>query len=333
MSCRGRTDGRKGQVIVLAPIFLVAVMFALAFAVDVGHVAAVKSRLQNGADAAALAATQVLVQQRRDGAGEPAAREAALAEAERIFAENAADASLSLEFGTQQPDGTFTATGTEIPATAVRAGASRGEGAPEGDLPTLFAGFFGVNSCQVDAVGLVQTSPSITQVSQGVAPFAVPEDSVAGIGGVMEFYPGDDQADPVAPGAWGLLNLDGGSTGTSELRDWITDGYPFPVDVGGGGNGVWMDGTTGFRATLQQTLQDKIGDQLVVVVYDQVTGTGHNADFHCIGFLGLTLTDVKLTGNDPYVKGRVTGLMSVQDVIAGSGGYDSPNLRKVQITG
>lgn len=70
--------GRRGAIVVLAAIMMVMLMAFVAFAVDIGFIALTRSRLQNNADAGALAAAQEL-----SGMDDPAtvranARQAAL---------------------------------------------------------------------------------------------------------------------------------------------------------------------------------------------------------------------------------------------------------------
>ena len=47
--------GREGQTIVLVAVFMLALLAILALAIDVGHVYAERRRMQNAADAGALA--------------------------------------------------------------------------------------------------------------------------------------------------------------------------------------------------------------------------------------------------------------------------------------
>ncbi len=60
-SLSARHPRRKGAIVVLACIFMVAMLGMVAFSVDVGHVAKTKAELQRTCDAAALAAAKSLV--------------------------------------------------------------------------------------------------------------------------------------------------------------------------------------------------------------------------------------------------------------------------------
>ncbi|MHC4788505.1 MAG: pilus assembly protein TadG-related protein, partial [Planctomycetota bacterium] len=100
---------RRGQIIVLAPVVIVVLLAMLALTADVGNMIATRARLQNAADAAALAATQVLWNEHWIvGSDEEDARAAALSEGLLIQQANAADAGCTIEFGTVDDDGNFT---------------------------------------------------------------------------------------------------------------------------------------------------------------------------------------------------------------------------------
>ena len=148
----------------------------------------------------------------------------------------------------------------------------------------------------------------------------------------MTFYPADDDGkgeDKSAPGNWGLLDLGGGGNGTPELREWILYGYDSPIVLGPEGY-VGIYGGTGFRAALQSDIQERIGDQLIMIIYDDVTGTGANTQYRCIGFLFATIISCELNGNNAHATCRIDGVSTVHDLVIG-GDFESPNIRKVQI--
>jgi hypothetical protein len=329
---------RRGQVVLLSPILFLVLLAVLALAVDIGAIALEKARMQNGADAAVLAAVGVLTEERSDGSTEADARAAATSAAQELVSANAPGASLQLEFGVLSESGDFTPVSVDTVATEVRAADARDDGAPGGPLALFFAPIFGVRSCDVSAEAGAETSGQVTAVLHGLAPFAVPKDRVPPIGQEFSFYPGAGGGgggkgeDQTAPGNWGLLNLDGGSNNTPELEDWIENGYPGMVSIDTDLGFTWVEGTPGWRAALEGALQDKIGQPLMVCVYDEVTGNGSNADYRIIGFLRLILTYVDLTGKNAEVRGRVADVISLHDIVVGSGGWESPNIRKLQLT-
>ncbi|MHC4481269.1 MAG: pilus assembly protein TadG-related protein [Planctomycetota bacterium] len=321
-----RTEKRHGQVVVLAPAMIVVVGAMLALTVDVGQMFYTEACLQNACDAGSLAAAHVLFSARKAGQTEQEARATALAEASAIALDNCADAGLSVEFGYRDENGEFVLLedcGTE--ATAARVTASRDGEAPGGPLALSFSSLLGLDACDVLANGTAEAAADVRGILSGLRPFAIHEDDVVAPGQYMTFY--DDGL--LAPGLFGLLNLDGGSCGTPELRVWILNGYDGEIIIGEDGY-VWIDGTPGFRSALKSQLGQIIGDPVTMVIYDQITGQGSNGDFRCVGFLMAHITDFKLTGNNKYIECQVEGTTGVHDVVMG-GSYQSPNMRKVQL--
>ncbi len=323
---------RRGQVIIMAPVIVLVLGGVASLALDIGMMFVTEAQLQNAADASALAATQVLVAQRSSGSSEAVCREQAMAEAQTFLAENSSDAGMTLEFGAW--DGSaFSTVGSGTDATAVRVVTDRNEDAPGGPLELFFASLIGINSCDMAASAICETNSYILSVIANLSPFAVPEDSIPGIYETMTFYPAGNGngngGDQTAAGNWGLLDLNGGANSTVELRDWILNGYDGEFSIGPDGY-VWIDGDTGFRATLETEIRSRIGDQLVMIVYDQVTGNGANTQYRCIGFLLTTILDCELNGNDKFATCRVEVVASLHGLVTG-GTNESANIRKVQL--
>lgn len=103
-----------------------------------------------------------------------------------------------------------------------------------------------------------------------------------------------------APGAFSLLNLDetdqNGTIGTSTLASWIEDGFDKYLAPGG----FYSDPGAKFNSSqIQSALQDRYGTELLFPVYDTLVGTGSNAEYHVIGWVGFhitSVTDVSGTG-------------------------------------
>jgi len=332
-------ESRRGQVVLLAPVICIVVASILMLAVDVGRIVNARARLQNVADASCLAAAQVLSREHIAGTEEYEARALALAEAETFRDANWTDAGIDVEFGTLDADGDFSTVGTDTPASAVRISSYRNSDAPGGELSLFFAPLAGVNGCEVATASKAEVATTIWGVLRGLRPFAIPQDSIPDIGEEMTFYPADEESydgglgeDTVAPGCWGLLNLDGDSLGSDELKEWIENGYDMPFLIDREDGFVWVNGCSGFRATLNQPIKEQIGSSFLMVVYDEVTGTGANTEFRCVGFLKATITGCKLVGHDPYVSCRVDETQDLHDIVAGFGGiYNSPNMLKIQL--
>ena len=335
MGAAHRAKGRRGQVIVIAAVMLFVLGGLLALTVDVGQVFVWRARLQNAADAASLAGIHKLVRQRLEGVSEATARVAAASEATLIEQANVSDAGISIQFGKINAAGNFETVDGSTSATAVLATASRDSSAPGGSVRLAFAPLLGINRCPVAGTGVAEVTSSIRGVLTGLAPFAVPEERLVPPGQEMVFYPADGEAYDglgdvtVAPGCWGLLNLDGGALSTTELIEWIENGYNGLFEISEDGY-IWIDGTSGFRAALQKPMRAKIGETLIMVVYDVVTGTGSNAQFRCVGFMRGTILEVKLTGKNERITCRVEQIGMLHGLVSG-GNNNSPNILKIQL--
>jgi hypothetical protein len=311
-------------------VILFVLVAVLTLTIDVGRMFRTKAVLQNAADAASLAAAHVLATQQVAGESETDARAAALGEAIAVAAANCTDpdtagAGVVVAFGREGDGGEFVTADEETMATAVRVRAFRTDEADGGPLAMLFGRILGLGFCDVTSAATCEVATDIRGVSAGLRPFALWEEDVADLGQLMTFY----EHEQVEPGLFGLLNLDGGSCGTPELTDWILNGYSgfFAIDDDGY---IWIDGSPGFRASLKDEIGDIVGEPIIVVVYDQVFGTGSNGDFRCIGFLSIIITDYRLTGNNKYIECRVGTFSSVYELVTG-GDYSSPNLKKIQL--
>jgi hypothetical protein len=334
---------------ILVPLVVFVLGASLALTADTGQMFVWRARLQNAADASALAAADVLVSGWEAGnilvlgwdeADEQASREVASAEAESIHQANTPGAGFGIEFGVVDEGGYFVPADTPTRATAARVRAYRNAEAPAGPLALAFARLVGHYTCDVATVAVAQANDQITGVLSGLSPFAVPLSRIQELLGDgvddLDFYPADGEAYDgvadvsVAAGCWGLLNLDGGSSSTTELVDWIDNGYDGSVEIDPEVGSLWINGTSGFRAALESVMEQKIGEPMIVMVYDDIQGQGSNAEFRIVSFLRITITAVDLTGNSPAIWCNIEGLGSYHDLVTG-GGSSSYNTSKVQL--
>jgi hypothetical protein len=307
-----------------------------------------RARLQNAADAAVLAAAQVLLRDQCARVEESASRSSALTEAKSLKDANYPGAGLAVEFGYLDEQGGFVPSEAPTPARAVRAKAYRNAQAPEGRLELFFASLWGKHECDVMATATAEIGININAVNEAMTPFGVPYKYITEYGlepydpndpdnnNSMVFYPCDgevydDIADTVTvPGCFGLLNLDGGDLSTSEIIEWITNGYPGEVELDPETGTTWIQGTSGFRAAMQKTMRDKIGETVIVMIYDEAINQGANALFEVIGFMAGQVTGCRLTGQDPYIEFTITEISLHQGISTGSS-VPSPNIRKAQL--
>lgn len=99
-----------------------------------------------------------------------------------------------------------------------------------------------------------------------------------------------------APGAFGWISV-GQSTGVSALRNYITNGESasdiawllsnglLPLPAGG-----WRS-EPGNKGGATGTLPSIIGLPREIMLYDSITGNGRNANYHIVGFAGVTLVN------------------------------------------
>lgn len=91
--------------------------------------------------------------------------------------------------------------------------------------------------------------------------------------------PGQEYAFPIEKGddtcglaasTWGLMNFEGsrGSGGSEGLKTEFVSGYTGAVSSSVPGDEVWIDGSPGLRSNLVGYVQDLIGDEIVLPVYD-----------------------------------------------------------------
>lgn len=132
--------------------------------------------------------------------------------------------------------------------------------------------------------------------------------------------------DPMgAPGAFGMLNLDGeqGTIGSSTEADWITQGFDKYLGLGK----YQSDPGAKFSSTnIQSALDDRMHTVLLFPVFKTLDGTGQNAQYDIIGWIGFYLTGYEIHGNSATLHGYFTtyiaqGILSTSS--PGSGGVPS----------
>jgi Flp pilus assembly protein TadG len=125
-----------------------------------------------------------------------------------------------------------------------------------------------------------------------------------------------------APGAFGLVNLDpqsGGTSGASTLANWIEHGFDKYLDIGG----YASDPGVKFNSNqIQDAMNSRIGTEMLFPVYDTLSGQGANAQYHIIGWVGFFITGVDKQGNNGNVSGYFTRVIwtGIQASSAGGGG-------------
>lgn len=108
-----------------------------------------------------------------------------------------------------------------------------------------------------------------------------------------------------APGNWGLVDFDGGSSGTPEIRNWIMNGYlghRIAVDDCNADNAApaeWCPASTGaISGSVEDALTSIIGQTFPLPLFDRAIGSGSGTTYHLIGFLGVKLWGFQVSGSE-----------------------------------
>lgn len=129
-------------------------------------------------------------------------------------------------------------------------------------------------------------------------------DVTAGADNIQELnlFPGNGLAQ-LPPGNFGTVDLGSSNNSTADLSRQITDGLNSDDLAALGGELVLgedgtllLNGDTGLSAAIKDDLMAIIGMPRAIPLFDQVSGPGNNAMFRIVGFAGIQIVEVKLTG-------------------------------------
>ncbi len=126
-----------------------------------------------------------------------------------------------------------------------------------------------------------------------------------------------------APGAFDLVNLDGSSGGTGPpiLAGWILHGFDGYLPLGG----YFSDAGAKWNSSqVQGALAGRLGTDLLFPVYDTLTGSGSNATYHVIAWVGFHLTGFTARGSSGTISGYFTEIIweGIQSEKPGDAGPD-----------
>lgn len=305
-----RTRNERGQVLVMTVIAMTVLLGMTAFVLDVGAWYHSKRQLQATADAAALAGAQALP-------GDPGTA-----------------SSLALQYADKNGGGVLgadvTITSTYQSNDTIAVGGKKTE-------PGFFSRILGIDSVDVRARAKAVVGPPIK--ARYVAPMVVDCDhplikDCDGKGSPKFKISTTLDFDKMgAPGAFGMLNLDGdsGTPGTSEEAAWILHGFDKYLDLG---NYRSDPGAKFSSSNVLDALNDRLNSVLLFPVFDTLDLQGQNATYHIIGWIGFYLTDYKAEGNNAKLTGYFTEFIA-QGIQAGSGGGGSPTsfgVKTIQLT-
>jgi len=297
-----RLKSERGQAFVLAAIAMVMCMGMAALVLDVGNWFRDKRRLQGTVDAAALAGAQQLP-------------------------DNASGAqSQALNYANQ--NGGNVAGADIVITTQYQANDTIAVKGQRNDTG-IFSGILGIGGANITATAKARVGPP----AQGlhVAPMVVycdhPLIQNCNNNHMPQFnVPTTMDYDPMgAPGAFGMLNLDGesGTIGSSTEAAWILDGFDKYLGLGK----YKSDPGAKFSSlNIQSALDARLHTVLLFPVFKTLTGGGQNAEYDIIGWIGFYLTGYDVHGNNATLHGYFTSYIA-QGILAshspGSGGVPS----------
>jgi Flp pilus assembly protein TadG len=289
----------RGQAIVLMVLALVVLIGMAALVLDVGAWFRTKRRLQGTADAAALAGAQQLP-------NDPSAA--------KSMAQNYAD-----QNGGSVAGGDIVITSTYGPNDTISVKAAKTD-------PGIFSGVLGISSTNIDARAKARVdSPAQARY---VAPMVVYCDhplirNCDGKGSPTFNVPTVMNFDKMgAPGAFGMLNLAGGNgtVGASEEAAWILGGFDkyLPLGLYRSDPGAKFE-----SANIKAALDARIGTVLLFPVFKTLTGTGENAQYDIIGWIGFHLVSYVVQGHNAVLTGYFTEYIA-QGILSSSGPGPTP---------
>ena len=290
----------SGQAFVLMALSLVVIMGMAALVVDVGNWYHTKRRLQATADAAALAGAQLLP---KDSAGAQA---------------------MALSYANKN-GGDVAGADIAVTSTAV-ADDTIGVRARKTDAG-VFGSVLGIASADISARAKARVGPPLK--ARYVAPMVVFCDHplIHNCNGDSTPDFGSDTTmdyDPMgAPGAFGMLNLDGGNgtPGSSDEANWILHGFNKYLGLGD----YRSDPGAKFSSSnIQDALEARRGSVLLFPVYRQLDGQGQNAAYEIIGWIGFHLTSYEVHGNNSTLHGYFTEFIA-QGILSEGGGDGGPS--------
>jgi hypothetical protein len=294
----GLRKSESGQAIVLMTLSLVVVLGMAALVLDVGNWFHTKRRLQGTADAAALAGAQKL----------PDDPSAAQTMAMSYANQNGGDVA----------GANIVVSSTVLPNDTISVRARKTD-------PGFFSGILGIASADIDARAKARVGPPAQ--AKYVAPMVVycGHDLIQNCDGnhvpTFNVQTTMDFDKMGAPGAFGMLNLQGGNgaVGAQEEADWILKGFDkyLPLGLYRSDPGAKFE-----SSNVGDALDARIGTVLLFPVFKTLSGNGQNAEYDIIGWIGFHLDSWTVHGHTAQLKGYFTEYIA-QGILAQSGGGGS----------
>ncbi len=163
----------------------------------------------------------------------------------------------------------------------------------------------------------------------------------SGSDGILELnlYPGSGTGQ-LPPGNFGTVDIGSPSNSTADLTRQIRYGVNesdlayFGGELVLGSDGtLLLNGDTGLSAGIKDDLESIIGQPRVIPIFSTVAGPGNNAMFTVVGFVGVRIMYVKLTGSMSGKKVIIQPAYVVDDaaIVSDSSGQSAFVFRPVQL--
>lgn len=307
-----RFKSERGQAFVLAAVAMVMCCGMAALVLDVGNWFRDKRRLQSTSDAAALAGAQLL----------PDNAAGAKAQAMTYANQNGGDVA-----------------GANIVITSVYQANDTIAVKAQRTSPGIFTKVLAIGDANISATAKARVGPPAQALH--VAPMVVYCDHSliqnCNNSHTPQFNVNThlDYDDMGAPGAFGMLNLDGenGTVGASKEAAWISTGFDKYLGLG---KYKSDPGAKFSSSNIQGALDGRIRTVLLFPVFKTLTGTGQNAEYDIIGWIGFYLTGYAVHGHTATLDGYFVSYIA-QGILAqkspGTGGVPSSlfGVRAIQL--
>ncbi len=292
-----------GAVVIVVALLAVTLLGMAAFTVDLGIAYASKREQSVTVDAAALAGAQAAGVELQTLY--PTGTSCDDAVANSLTA--AATAAAAAVYEQQRPQGEdigAAISGAEVSVACAGTEAIDVVVDSTADIPTLFGGVLQVDSLSPSASATARVSGA--EAYGGLRPYAVCDDAIVrGNEGLTQqsLYAKKDAVScgPLPPGAWGIVDFDGGANPNGDIARWTRFGYNGPITI----PDPEMPGDPGndTSAPVKSALDSIIGDIVLLPVAQAWNeGGGNNATFDMTGVIAVEICGYR-DGKKPAVKG------------------------------
>ncbi len=163
----------------------------------------------------------------------------------------------------------------------------------------------------------------------------------SGADGILELnlYPGSG-AGQLPPGNFGTVDIGAPGNSTADIERQILYGvnesdlayFGGELKLGDDGT-LLLTGDTGLSGAVKDELTSIIGQPRAIPIFETVSGPGNNSIFVVVGFVGIRILDVKLTGSMSSKKVIIQPAYLVDDsvIVSESTGQSSFVYRPVQL--